>query len=928
MTRNPVVEPPYGSVVHSIFLTRCMVMAYRLTLVALLFFSATPLFAQTNHDASADALRLNAVALEPGERPRVDGVLDEAIWTEAPKADGFVQTRPNPGEPASERTEVSVLYDDAALYVGFRCFVRDLSTLVARLARRDEFVGSDRVSVAFDSYNDDRTAFFFGVTAGNVEQDILMYDDTNEDSSWDAVWDGKAARFSGPDGAGYTVEMRIPFSQLRYQTGDGPEVWGLQFQRRIPTTDEMAFWAPILPEVEGFVSRFGQLDGLDVQRAPRQVEIVPYASSQLTRAPGDLDNPFYAENELQPNVGFDAKVGLTSNLTLTATINPDFGQVEADPAVVNLSQFENFFRERRPFFIEGVDIFEYGRTRTNNVSFRPTFFYSRRIGRSPSRFPSGASWVDRPEQTTIATAAKVSGKIGPWSVGLLDAVTMEETARYISSDTNEQLTTPVEPRSNYLVGRVRRDFREGASVVGGIVTAVNRQMGSDGLFDSITPSSAYMAGLDFQHQFDERRWTVSGVLAASNVNGTTDLITRLQRAPQRYYQRPDSDGLSVDESLTSLTGLHSELSVARFESGTWDATLTGTLTTPGFEVNDLGFQFRADAASLNYFVGRRIPTPSPDWLQNQSYWHFGGWATNFDGDLINHYYGIGTYMQFSNQWWLNASARLIPFQYNDRLTRGGPLAQRPVDGGINFNLGTDNSKAISASIFGNYRRELPNDFDGAPAEYDRYFGLDVTFRPSDALSFTLDPTWGWEMDNDQFVTGVDDPVVASTFGRRYVFADIRQQSFNLGMRLDWTFTPELTLQLFAQPFVTTGQYSNYKEFREPGSFDFDVYGQARGSIAPVATCDGNTGSFFSVDPGDGGNAFCFSDRDFNFRSLRGNAVLRWEWRPGSTLFFVWQQQRTDFAQYDGFGIVEEIGEVFRAPVENVFLIKATYWLGL
>src|SRR5690606_14975855 len=424
---------------------------------------------QTSHTPLPELRAHTALRLDEGQRPHVDGVLDEAVWASAPLATDFVQRAPSPGQPATERTEVAVLYDDSALYVGFRCYVRDPATLVGRLARRDEFDSSDRVAVAFDSYDDDRTAFYFGVTAGNVEQDILMYNDNYEDASWDAVWDGKSARFDGADGAGYSVEMRIPFSQLRYRTGPGPETWGVQFQRRIPSTGEDVFWAPILPDMDGFVSRFGRLEGLDVERAPRQIELVPYALAQVTRAPGDAADPFYAENEVQPNVGFDAKVGLSSNLTLTATVNPDFGQVEADPAVVNLSAFETFFEERRPFFVEGVDIFDYGSTRTNNVSYRPTFFYSRRIGRSPSRGLDGdeAVWLDSPEPTTIAAAGKVSGKVGPWSVGLLDAATLQEEARFIDEAGNE-LSTPVEPRANYLVGRVRRDFREGGTVVGGI----------------------------------------------------------------------------------------------------------------------------------------------------------------------------------------------------------------------------------------------------------------------------------------------------------------------------------------------------------------------------------------------------------------------------------------------------------------------------
>ena len=897
----------------------------RLGALGLVLLAAPSVASQTSPAASGAAPSLRAVAITADQRPRIDGVLDEAVWATAPRATDFVQRIPEPGDPATERTEAAVLYSDDAIYVAFWCYVRDPSTLVARLARRDEFVGSDRVAVAFDSYDDDRTAFYFGVTAGNVEQDILMYNDSNEDSSWDAVWDGESTRFSNAEGSGYLVEMRIPFSQLRYQTGPGPEVWGLQFQRRMPTTGEDVFWAPILPDVDGFVSRFGRLDGLNVERAPRQIEIIPYALTQLTRAPGDVDNPFYAENDIGPNVGFDAKVGLTSNLTLTATVNPDFGQIEADPAVVNLSQFENFFEERRPFFVEGVDIFEYGRTRTNNVSFRPTFFYSRRIGRSPVRNLNGDAfvYVDSPEQTTIASAAKVSGKLGPWSVGLLDAVTLEERARYIT-EAGARETTPVEPLSNYLVGRVRRDFREGATVVGGIVTSATRDMSGDGLFDDITASNATMAGLDFEHRFAERKWVVSGVAAASVVNGTEGFVERLQRAPQRYYQRPDAGHLGVDASRSSLSGLHSELSIQRSVDGEWDGSLTGTVTTPGFEVNDLGFQSRADVTSLNYFVGRRQSEAQR--LRQYSVYHYGGYILNFDGDLIGQYYGAGAYAQFQNLWSVNAGLNGNAPQKNDRLTRGGPLAARPPDIGVEFGVDTDPSKVISGGAYASVRTELANDFDGAPAEYDRYIGVGVTVRPSDALSVSFEPSYGSELDNDQYFARLDAPEAVGTFGTRYVFADIRQRSFDMGVRVNWTFTPEVTLQLFAQPFVTTGQYANLKEFRTPGEFDFDVYGEARGTVTPVTEADVVVA--YDVDPGDGGEAFRLENRDFNFRSLRGNAVLRWEWRPGSTLFLVWQQQRNEQARYDGFGVFEEIGEVFRAPVENVFLVKATYWFGL
>ncbi|OZC01908.1 DUF5916 domain-containing protein [Rubricoccus marinus] len=919
--------------------------------LALLFFAplahAQP-SASVAPAARGTAPSLRALALQPGQEPRIDGVLDEAAWAEAPRAGSFVQRIPNPGQPAGEKTEVSVLYGTDAVYVGFTCWVRDPSTLVARMARRDQFVGSDRVAVAFDSYNDDRTAFYFGVTAAGVNQDILMFNDGNEDSSWDAVWEGKTARFDDARGQGWTVEMRIPFSQLRYSTGAGPEVWGLQFQRRVPASGEDVFWAPILPEGNGFVSRFGQLDGLDVERAPRQLEVIPYALTQLTRAPGDADDPFYAANDLGPNAGFDAKVGLTSDLTLTATVNPDFGQVEADPAVVNLSQFEVFFQERRPFFVEGVDIFDYGSTRTNNTSNRPTFFYSRRIGRSPVRRVGGPgiAYVDSPQQTTIASAAKVSGKIGGWSVGLLDAVTLEERARYVTAS-GENLTTPVEPLSNYLVGRVRRNVGGSNTSIGGIVTATNRQMGSEALFDGVAASGAYMAGVDFEHWFSGRQWVASGVAAATTVNGTEAFITRLQNAPQRYYQRPDADHLGVDPTRTNLSGAYSELSLQRSVEGSWDASLTANVLTPGLELNDLGFQGRADAASLNYFIGKRWPEAKA--FRRVNLYHYGGSGVNFAGDRVITYFGGGAGGELNNRWNFDAGFNFAPVSKNDRLTRGGPLAERPMDASINASLGTDDSKTVSAGVGVSFRSEFGNDYAGAPPEYDRGIGLGVTVRPSNAIALSFEPEYSREFDNDQYVTRVAAPEATSTFGNRYVFADIDQESFSLGIRADWTFTTDLSLQLYAQPFVTAGRYSNLKEFATPGSFDYDVYGDARGSATPqvpqrdasgaiVRDGDGNTlyreagadetAARYLVDPGDGGEAFAVGNQDFSFRSLRGNAVLRWEYRPGSSLFFVWQQQRTVSDDFNGFSVPRELGEVFRSPVENVFLIKATYWFGL
>jgi hypothetical protein len=509
-------------------------------------------------------------------------------------------------------------------------------------------------------------------------------------------------------------------------------------------------------------------------------------------------------------------------------------------------------------------------------------------------------------------------------VGLLDAVTVEERARYID-DEGLELETAVEPRSNYLVGRVRRDFREGATVVGGVVTATNRGLGDDALFTGLVPARAYLGGVDFEHGWADRAWTLSGVLAASHVGGDSLAILRLQRASTRYFQRPDQDRLDLDPTATALRGVHTELSLARTGGRHWRGSLTGALTTPGFEVNDLGFQSRADVASLAWFAQYREPRPRALNFYNDS--AYGGWAANLGGDLVQHYYEVSSFVRFKNLWSTYGFLTVRPPYFNDRLTRGGPLARRPPDAAGGFEVFTDQRRALWGGVEVEGRREWAGGYDAGVAGSEWSVGVDLTlgWRPRAAVTVTVEPAWGRRLDTDQFFARLAGGP-AATFGTRYVFADLRQQEFGLGLRLDWTLTPDLTLQLYAEPYVLSGRYDGFKEFRTPGAFAFDVYGRDRGTITPVSERGAVTR--YVVDPGDGGASFELSNDDFNFRSLRGSAVLRWEWRPGSTLFLVWQQTRDAFAAYDGFGVFEEVGEVFRAPVRNVFLVKATYWLGL
>ena len=848
---------------------------------------------------------------------RVDGRLDDAAWAAAEPLTDFTQAYPNPGAPASERTEVRVLVGPDALYVGARMFDSSPDSIAAQLSRRDVLgTYSDAVMVFVDSRNDRRTAFTFVVNPRGVKSDTYQFDDSREDVGWDAVWD-VATRV---DSLGWTAEYRIPFSQLRFPPDvSGERVWGLGVMRDIARRDERSTWSPWTRNSPGFVSSFGELGGLATVRAPARLEILPYTSARLDRVPGDAEDPFYHRNDVGGKVGADFQYGLPGGLTLTGTLNPDFGQVEVDPAVVNLSAFETFYPERRPFFVEGSDVFRFGDVTARNTYDFPTYFYSRRIGRQPQRRVSGpdVAYVDVPDQSTILGAVKVSGRTaGGWSVGVLNAVTSREEARYNTS-LGERGTQPVEPLSNYFVGRVRRDLNEGRTVVGGLFTATNRDM-SDSLFAPVLRSDAYIAGVDAQHSWNRRAWTLSGFLAGSLVQGDRRAIGSTQLSSARYYQRPDADYVQYDPTRTSLGGRVGALALSH--TGRWDGSLVYQETSPGFESNDLGFQGSSDRRAFSTFLGRRVNRVGPV-FRSHSLSAYTNHAWNYGGDNVLAEYAVSGSGTFRNFWNAGLTLGYSPEYMDDRLTRGGPLALAVSMWRVSANAGTDRRKPV----FGNASVNWMNYDSG---ELVRSVSGTVTMRPSTSLQVSVGPRYERVHSQGQFVQARADSLAVNTFRRRYVFADIKLSTLSFDTRVNWTFTPNLSLEVFAQPYVSAGDFSNYKEFLTPGGYDFAVYGRDAGTLTPASNGNG-----FVVDPDGAGPAGTFSvgdrggQRDFTFRSLRGNAVLRWEYRPGSTLFFVWQQLRSAEYLLGDLDFSRDLSGAFGEPARNVFLIKATYWIG-
>jgi len=858
-----------------------------------------------------------AVPVEAGAI-RLDGVLDELAWASASPVSNFTQFRPTSGAPASESTTARVLIGPSALYVGMRMEDSQPEAIDSRLARRDEWVSSDQAALVIDSYGDRRTGFFFRVSPGGVKMDILFFDDTEADGSWDAVWDVKTTQDEG----GWTAEFEIPLSQLRYAGGEGPHEWGLQIARIHFRTNELSYWTPRRPEDTGYVSQFGTLVIPGTLPAPRRVEVLPYIASAVTRAPGNTADPFYSATNLEPRVGLDVKLGLTSGLTLAATLNPDFGQVEADPAQVNLGGFELFFQERRPFFVEGTDVFSMAPRRTGNR--RPNLLYTRRIGRSPQRSSfvpaeteeaagdDGTIYTDAPQQSTILGAAKLSGQVGRFSVGLLNATTRAEYGRVQAFNANRQLVAEdralVEPLSNYLVGRARGTF--GRTLIGGLATSVLRDT-NDPAIGAALPATATVAGVDLEHIFSQQ-WRMTAQAAGSAVTGSELAIAGLQTAFPRSFQRPDADHLTLDSTRTSLAGWSAEANLLKTDGDHWTGGLHAAATSPGFDANELGFQARADIARFE---------ASLQYSQNEPQGALNSWqaeldtrlAWNFDGNPVRTVVAGEVSGQFRSFWSVRLYADAVPRILDDRLTRGGPVAQRPAGGFFSVSVDSDSRQPVTGSLSA---RVVGNElgFIGTGGV------LEIAGRPLPQLSVSIEPDVTVTQEPRQYVTAFDEPAATATFGRRYVFGQLDATTVAMAARVDWTFTPELSLQLYARPFATRGRYSAFKDFDRPRAFSLPVFG------LDLGTATENADESTTIDPGDGGQAFTL-DRDFTVRSLQGNAVLRWEYKPGSTLFFVWQQQRDGFESDGALRFGRDLGGLFTDTPTNVFLVKLSYWLG-
>jgi hypothetical protein len=867
----------------------------------------------------------NARAVRISETITIDGRFEEPVWMTAPAVSQLFQSVPDEGAPVTQPTEVRFLYDDDYLYIGG--WMWDEGEVLSRLARRDAGLPDvDVFAVHLDGYHDHRTAFRVATSPSGWIRDEFIVGARgggpggggSSDLSWDPIYETKATVTE----EGWFVEIAIPFSQLRYPE-DAVQTWGLQIERKIRRHGEDNVWAFIPRNQPQGVARYGHLEGLQGLRQGKRLEVLPYTTGRaeyrdIPKSPSaSFENPFRSGSDYFGNVGADLKYRLGTNFTLDATVNPDFGQVEQDPAEINLSAFETRFDEKRPFFVEGADIFRFG---DGGGGPDAQLLYSRRIGRPPQgSVPSQSEYADMPTATTILGATKVTGRTaGGWSMGVLDAVSQREVVPWVD-DTGARERTEVEPLTNYFAARLRRDLNQGSRAFGVIATAVNRDLGTEALEERLR-GSAYTAGVDGRLEWANRAWALGAKLAGSYVTGSDSAIASTQRSSARYFRRPDADHLDYDPEATSLSGFYGTASVGK-QNGTWQGGVGVTATSPGLEVNDLGFQSAADRIDFSGDL---------QWQQRTTTRHFrslgvtatAGTSMNFGGETLSKNVGLSFNATHISQNGGNVRFTRNFESWDDRLTRGGPLTLRPGGWSGNVGFNTDSRQAVQTRLGFNYSKD-----DGGG--WRRGGNVNFTLRFKDIYEVALGANLSHSRSPAQYVTTVSDAAAAGTYGNRYVFAAIDQTTFEVTNRIGITFTPDVSFELYMQPFVSSGDYLALKELAAPRTFDFVEYGKDAGTITR-----GEDGRYL-IDPvGNGAKTFSVSDRDFNFQSLIGNAVLRWEWRPGSTLFLVWQQGRSQrltpgLGDHEGrYGDFRwgDAGDLFGLKPENTFMIKVAYWL--
>jgi len=843
--------------------------------------------------AGEERRRVRAFRLPDGDDLLVDGRLDESVWDLVEFSSGFLTQGSDRGHPAEERTEVAFLYDEEALYVGARMFSLSPADLHPLVGRRDQPGATSQLLISLNSDRDRRTAYTFGVSVGGTRIDYHHAEDeeNSRDYSFDPVWEGRATIHE----EGWSVEMRIPFSQLRFQQ-PGPQIWGVNVKRAEPERYTNDYWVVVPLNQAGWASRFGELVGLEIAAPTRRVEFLPYITGSGTAPLGSEASPWRPQETLW-RTGADLKFGIAPNLTFEATVNPDFGQVEVDPASVNLTAFETFFPERRPFFVEGGALLK-GRGQN--------YFYSRRIGSIPSGTMS-SGYVDQPRSSRIIGATKLTGRFNSgFSIGGIAAVTAREWAGVNDRETGELLPVEVAPLTRFGVVRLQQEFGAGGSTAGLIVTAVHRDLNPGNRLTEILSRSAISGGADWTLRFADGAYQLSGDVGYSFIEGDSVALLKAQNSSARYFQRPDADYVAVDPFRRSLFGYAGSMRLAKVAGARWLWELSSATKSPGFEINDAGALGVADriesSATVRY---RHHPVAGPFHgyefaLFSASGWNYGG-ARQFTSPGL---FGSVTWRNLLSTY---AQIGIETRATSDKVTWGGPLVATPFGTKASVGLSTDYAARTRWSANGAYFRD-----EWGQRSYSVHGG--VALRPSSRLSLGVDPGFAQLSDARYLLTALPFGGPA-TFGKRYIFTSFARSDLYAQLRLEYAFKPDLTIQFYGMPLASSGRFYEYGELTAPRTGELQIY--KRGSQIRVSR-DGSVSILHPSGDSSLGNP------DYNIRWLNSNLVLRWEWQPGSMFFMIWQQGRYGFDQDLGMIGPMALWDVMTEPGSNSLALKFTY----
>lgn len=859
-----------------------------------------------NSAFSQDLTKKNYKATEVEKAPLIDGILDDEAWLQGEWLDSFTQFEPYNNAATTQKTEFKIVFDKDNLYVAMKALDTSPDSIVQRLTRRDNPDG-DFMGVAFDSYHDLRTAFMFAVSAGGVKYDQMLTEDgDNEDESWNANWWAKVSLRDD----GWVAEMKIPFSQLRFKE-ESNGAWGLQVFRQIYRHDELDFWQAIPKGVPGLVHMFGQMSGLEKIKPRKILDITPYALAKVESYQAEEGNPFLDGSDAGANAGVDAKIGVTNNLTLDLTINPDFGQVEADPSEVNLSAYETFFAEKRPFFIEGANITTFGIGIGDGGVGNDNLFYSRRIGRRPRLEPdlNDNEYARVPVNTPIIGAAKLTGKTSNGlSVGFIESLAAEGRAEIDLNGTRRYET--VEPMTNYFLGRVQKDLNEGNTMIGGMITSTNRW--TDALTKDSFHKDAYTGGVDFTQYFKKKEWMFNVNAAFSQVLGTKEAIANTQESSARYFQRPDNNYVNYDTTRTSLMGSGGRMQIIR-EKGHWSHLAVLLWKTPGFELNDMGYLRQADQLFAMYWGQYRVWEPKGFYRS----WNLGGDYYNtwdFGGNLLGHGLELNANLSLKNFWNLWAHANLNTNGISNSMLRGGPRMRSQGNSQIQANINSDGRKKLSAWAYASYSKG----FEQSSKRYSVEAGF--TYKPINTLTLSVNPGYNKSYSELQYI-GVEDYNGVD----RYLFASIDQKVLSASIRINFNLTPDLTLQYWGQPFIASGKYKDYKVIESPMNSNYRDRFHVFNSSQISGLIDGN----FNIDENmDGTTDYSIENPNFNVQEFLSNLVIRWEYNPGSSVYLVWNQTRHNSIDNGDINVGDNLNELFSDKAHNVFLIKFSYRIGL